>query len=57
MGVDVKQLAKMMESGQIDKRKLAELGPDYMEMLDIFKQLASIKQKLEIFFLSTKLIY
>ncbi len=44
MGIDIKQLVKMMDSGQMDQTKLADaLGPDYLEMLDIFKQLAAIK--------------
>ena len=43
MGIDVKQLTQMISSGQIDKKKLAELGPDFTEMLEVFKQLAKIK--------------
>lgn len=43
MGVDVKQLAKMIDSGQVDKKKLAELGPGMADLVDVFKQLSQIK--------------
>ena len=43
MGVDVKQIVKMMDSGQVDKSKLQELGSDVAELMDVFKELAKIK--------------
>jgi len=43
MGVDVKQIVKMMDSGQVDKSKLNELGSDVAELMDVFKALAKIK--------------
>ena len=44
VGVDVGQLARLVETGQIDKRKLKELGPDFASIVDLFKQLAKVKQ-------------
>jgi len=43
MGVDVKQLVKMMDSGQVDKEKLKELGSDFGELVDLFRALSKIK--------------
>ena len=43
MGMDVQSLAKMIDNGQLDKQKLASMGPEFAEMLDVFKQLAKIK--------------
>ena len=43
MGMDVSSLAKMIDNGQVDKAKLAQMGPEFVEMLDLFKQLAKIK--------------
>ena len=43
MGMDVKTLANMIDNGQVDKQKLAQMGPEFTEMLDLFKQLAKIK--------------
>ena len=43
MGIDVKQLVKMMGSGQVDKNKLKELGSDVTDLLDVFTKLAKIK--------------
>ena len=43
MGMDVSSLAKMIDNGQVDKAKLAQMGPEFTEMLDLFKQLAKIK--------------
>ena len=43
MGMDVSSLAKMIDNGQVDKAKLASMGPEFVEMLDLFKQLAKIK--------------
>ena len=44
IGMDVKQMAKMIDSGKIDKRALQSLGPDFVGMLDIFKKLAALKK-------------
>ena len=41
--MDVSSLAKMIDNGQVDKAKLAQMGPEFTEMLDLFKQLAKIK--------------
>ena len=43
MGVDVKQLVKMMDSGQVDKEKRKELGSDFGELVDLFRALSKIK--------------
>ena len=43
MGVDVKQLVKMMDSGQVDKEKLKELGSDFGELVNLFRALSKIK--------------
>ncbi len=43
MGVDVRQMAKMFDSGQIDKAKLRQMGPDMVDMMDVFRKLAEIK--------------
>jgi hypothetical protein len=43
MGMDMKQLSGMINSGQVDKAKLAEMGPEFAEMLEVFKQLGDIK--------------
>ena len=43
MGMDVSSLAKMIDNGQVDKAKLRQMGPEFEEMLDLFKQLAKIK--------------
>ena len=33
----------MINSGQVDKAKLAEMGPEFGEMLKVFKKLGDIK--------------
>ena len=43
MGVDVKELVKMMGSGKVDKSKLDELGADVSDLLEVFKEMAKIK--------------
>ncbi len=43
MGMDIKEMVKMMDNGQLDKAKLKQLGPEMEEFLDIFRQLAKIK--------------
>lgn len=43
MGVNIKDFAKLLQSGKVDKQKLKELGPDFSDMLDIFKKLAEIQ--------------
>lgn len=45
MGMDISQLVKMMDNGQVDKSKLKELGPEISELIDVFKDLAKIKQQ------------
>jgi hypothetical protein len=42
LGFNIKELVKNFDSGRIDKRKLAELGPAYTEMIDIFREIAKI---------------
>jgi hypothetical protein len=43
MGMDIKEMVKMMDNGQLDKAKLKQLEPEMEEFLDIFRQLAKIK--------------
>mmetsp|Transcript_23139 Transcript_23139/g.50030 ORF Transcript_23139/g.50030 Transcript_23139/m.50030 type:complete len:127 (-) Transcript_23139:128-508(-) len=43
IGMDVKKMVGMMESGKVDKRQLQKLSPDLAEMMDVFRQLAAIK--------------
>ena len=43
IGMDVSAMVKMMDSNQIDKRKLRELSPDMVDMVDLFKKLAALK--------------
>jgi hypothetical protein len=45
MGGDINELLKMMEGGQVDKSKLKELGPDFQELLNVFKGLADVKNQ------------
>jgi len=43
MGIDIKQVASMIEKGQIDKQKLASLGQEGDDILEIFKALGKLK--------------
>jgi len=43
MGGDINELLKMMQGGDVDKAKLRELGPDFQELLGVFKDLARVK--------------
>ena len=43
MGFDIKQITSMIEKGQIDKKKLKELGPEGEDIMEIFKELGKIK--------------
>ena len=46
MGLDISLVVKMMDSGNVDKAKLKEMGPEFGDMLSVFKQLAALKKKL-----------
>jgi hypothetical protein len=37
MGMDLGQVNKMMGGRQVDKAKLREMGPDFLELLELFK--------------------
>ena len=43
IGMNVKQMVSMFDSGRVDKKQLQKLNPDLAEMMDVFKQLAAIK--------------
>jgi len=43
MGTPIRDIVKMMDAGQVDKKKLKELGPEMGELLELFKQLGDIK--------------
>jgi hypothetical protein len=46
MGVDLKSMVALMSSGKVDKSKLRqEFGSDMGDLLDIFQELAKIKDK------------
>lgn len=45
LGMDLGQINKMVGGRQVDKAKLREFGPDFLELLELFKELEAIKKK------------
>jgi hypothetical protein len=45
MGGDIDQLLNMITQGNVDKKKLAELGPDFQDLVSVFKELSAIKKR------------
>lgn len=42
IGFSIKEVVKNFDSGRVDKRKLAELGPEYADMINIFREIAKL---------------
>jgi len=45
MGGNMDELLGVMQGGNVDKNKLKELGPDFQELLKVFKDLSDIKNQ------------
>ena len=43
MGIDINSVTSMMEKGQIDKKKLASMGQEGEDIMEIFKALGKLK--------------
>jgi hypothetical protein len=43
MGVKVADLLRMVDQGQMSRAQLQQMGPDFAEMVDVFRQLVKIK--------------
>ena len=43
--MDIRDLGKMINAPNVDKRKLKEMSPEIAEMAELFQQLAEIKNR------------
>jgi hypothetical protein len=43
MGVKVADLLRMVDQGKMSREQLQQMGPDFAEMVDVFRQLIKIK--------------
>lgn len=43
MGVKVEDLLRMVDQGKMSREQLQQMGPDFAEMVDVFRQLVKIK--------------